>query len=131
MLYFESNTGDWRMAADIIFIVCGTVAMVINLVLSANTSSIVVIRPMVRYPVNVNAYPMTTTNTTYVVTRPTTYPATQTVYQVPVTSYPMHQTTGVVYQTTPVSGYPTPQQQPQPMYYAPTNPPAYTTTTNY
>lgn len=125
-------TGDWRLASDIIFVVFGVFAVIINLVLTANAPAIMVARSAVRYPVN--AYPMTTmTNTTYVMTsRPTTYPVnSQTVYQVPVATYPPQQTTGVIYQTSP--GYPPVQPQsgypqPQAVYYAQTNPPAYTTT---
>ncbi|EFX82361.1 hypothetical protein DAPPUDRAFT_241421 [Daphnia pulex] len=131
--------GDWRLAADIIFIVCGCLAMMINLVLSMNAKAIVVIRPIVRYPVNhVNAYPMSTTNTTYVVTssqHPTAYYPTanqQTVYQVPVVTYPSNNTNnGVIYQTTSPAGYPpmnNNQQQQQPVYYTQTNPPTYATT---
>jgi hypothetical protein len=127
-------TGDWRLAADIIFIVCGTLAMILNIVLSMNARDIVIIRPIVRYPVNnVNAYPMSTTNTTYVVTSPAVYPVAtqQTVYQMPVATYPANNNMNngaVVYQT---HGYPPmQQQQQQPVYYAQTNPPAYTTSNN-
>lgn len=119
--------GEWRKAADIIFIVCGCLAVVINMLLTANASKIMLVRPAVRYPITVNAYPMTATNTTYVVTRPATYP-TQTVYQVPVATYPTTTTTGVVYQTTS-PGYPASPQQQQPVFYPPPNPPpAYTAT---
>ena len=103
--------------------------MMVNLVLSMNAKKIVIVRPIVRYPVN-NAYPMSTTNTTYVVTssHPATYPvATQpTVYQV---SYPSNNTAnGVIYQT---PGYPPMNNNQQPVYYTQTNPPAYTTTAIY
>lgn len=123
------SPGKWRLASDIIFVVCGSLAMMINIVLSANTKAIVVIRPLVRYPINttnayqMNAYPMSTTNTTYVVTnnRPAAYPVAtqQMVYQMPVgnATYP---TNGVVYQTSPGNQ--------QPVYYAQANPPAYTAT---
>lgn len=106
------------------FVVIGVLATIISIVLTVNVRKIVVVRRAV-------VYPMTTmTNTTYVVTRPTTYP-TQTVYQVPVNAYPAQQTgviyqqqPGVVYQQQP--GYPAVQQQP--VYYTQANPPAYTTT---
>ncbi|XP_057376886.1 uncharacterized protein LOC130698096 [Daphnia carinata] len=120
---YTTSLCQWRLASDIIFIVCGSLAMMINIVLSANTKAIVVIRPLVRYPVNtVNAYPMSTTNTTYVMTnsRPSAYPVAtqQMVYQMPNNgTYP---TGGVVYQTSP--------GHQQPVYYAQANPPAYTAT---
>ena len=107
--------------------------MILNIVLSMNAKDIVIIRPIVRYPVNnVNAYPMSTTNTTYVVTSPAVYPVAtqQTVYQMPVATYPNNNMNNgaVVYQT---HGYPAmQQQQQQPVYYAQTNPPAYTTSNN-
>ncbi len=138
------------MAADIVFIVCGCLAMIVNLVLSMNAKAIVVVRPAIRYPVNnVNAYPMmsATANTTYVVTsssHPAAYPVLAnpqqtTVYQVPVVTYPTTHNTasnnGVIYhQTTSPAGYYPPvnnQQQQQPAYYTQTNPPAYTTTAVY
>lgn len=122
---YNASLCQWRLASDIIFVVCGSLAMMINIVLSANTKAIVVIRPLVRYPVNtVNAYPMSTTNTTYVVTnsRPAAYPVAtqQMVYQMPVNNG-MYPTSGVVYQSS--SG------NQQPVYYAQANPPAYTATT--
>jgi hypothetical protein len=96
-------------------------------------------RPIVRYPVNhVNAYPMSTTNTTYMVTskqHPATYYPTanqQTVYQAPVVTYPSNNTNnGVIYQTTS-PGYPpvNNQQQQQPVYYTQSNPPTYSATAN-
>lgn len=110
--------------------------MMVNIVLSMNARDIAIIRPIVRYPVNnVNAYPMSTTNTTYLVTssRPAAYPVAtqQTVYQMPVATYPNNMNNNaVIYQTT-TPGYP-PMQQQQPVYYTQqTNPPAYTTTAIY
>ncbi len=119
------------MAADIIFIVCGCLAMMINLVLSMNAKAIAVVRPIViRHPVN-NVYPMSTTNTTYVVTsnHPAAYPNQQTIYQVPVVTYPSNNTNnGVIYQTTSPGYPPMNNQQQQPVYYTQTNPPTYATT---
>jgi hypothetical protein len=121
------------MASDIIFIVCGCLALIVNLLLTMNAKEIVIVQPIVRYPDN-NVYPMSTTNTTYVVTS-NQHPAgyQQTVYQVPVMTYLSNNTNnGVIYQTSP-PGYPpvnNNQQQQQPvLYYTHTNPPAYTATT--
>jgi hypothetical protein len=131
-------TGDWRLAADIIFIVCGSLALIVNLLLTMNAEAIVIFPPDIRYPVNnVNAYPMSTTNTTYVVTsnqHSTAYYPTanqQTVYQVPVVTYPSNNTNnGVVYQTTSPGYPPVNNQQQQPVYYTQSNPPAYSATAN-
>ena len=124
------------MASDIIFIVCGSLALIVNLLLTMNAEAIVIFPPDIRYPVNhVNAYPMSTTNTTYMVTSnqhpPAYYPTAnqQTVYQVPVVTYPFNTNNGVVYQQTSPTGYPpVNNQQQQPAYYTQTNPPTYATT---
>jgi hypothetical protein len=120
------------MASDIIFIVCGCLAMMINLVLSINAKAIVIVQPIVRYPVN-NVYG--TTNTTYMATS-NQHPAAnqQTVNQVPVVTYPSNNTNNGVehgYQTSP-PGYPpvnnNQQQQQLPVYYTQSNPPANSAT---
>ncbi|XP_046641328.1 uncharacterized protein LOC124326492 [Daphnia pulicaria] len=133
--YADDSLCDWRLAADIIFIVCGCLAWIVNLLLTMNAKAIVIVQPIVRYPVN-NVYPISTTNTTYIATR-TQHPAgyQQTVYhQEPVVTDPSNNTNnGVIYQTSP-PGYPpvnNNQQQQQPVYYIHTsNPPAYSATTN-
>jgi hypothetical protein len=126
--------GDWRFTSDIIFIVCGSLALIFNLFLTMNAKEIVIVQPIVRYPVN-NVYG--TTNTTYMATS-NQHPAgyQQTVNQVPVVTDPSNNTNnGVSYQTSP-PGYPPvnnnqQQQQQQPVYYIQTsNPPAYSATTN-
>ena len=92
------------MTADIIFIVCGCLAWIVNLLLTMNAKAIVIVQPIVRYPVN-NVYPISTNNTTYMVTSSQHSPAGN----------------GVIYQTTS-PGYPpvnNNQQQQQPVYYAP------------
>jgi hypothetical protein len=121
------------MASDIIFIVCGSLALIVNLLLTMNAEAIVIVRPIVRYPVN-HVYPISTNNTTYMVTsnqHPAAYQ--QTIYQVPVVTYPFNNTNnGVVYQTTSPPGYPpvNNNQQQQPVYYTQNNQPAYSATTN-
>ncbi|XP_046448060.1 uncharacterized protein LOC124196866 [Daphnia pulex] len=131
--YYDTYTQicHWRLASDIIFIVCGSLALIFNLLLTMNAKAIVVVWPIVQNPVN-NVHGMT--NTTYMATsnqHPAAYQ--QTVYQVPVMTYPSNNTNnGVIYQTTP-AGYPpvnNNQQQQQPVYYIQTNPPAYTATAN-
>jgi hypothetical protein len=126
--------GDWRFTSDIIFIVCGSLALIFNLFLTMNAKEIVIVQPIVRYPVN-NVYG--TTNTTYMATsnqHPATYYPTgnqQTVYQVHVVTYPSNNTNnGVVYQTSPPGYPPVNNQQQQPVYYIQTNPPAYSATAN-
>jgi hypothetical protein len=115
-------TGDWRMTTDIIFIVCGSLALIFNLFLTMNAKEIVIVRPIViRHPVN-NVYPISTNNTTYMVTSNQPSAAfQQTVYQVPVVTYPSNNTNnGVIYQTSP-PGYPpvnNNQQQQQPVLYS-------------
>jgi hypothetical protein len=124
------------MASDIIFIVCGCLALIVNLLLTINSEEIVIVQPIVLYPFN-NVYPISTTNTTYMATS-NQHPAgyQQTVNQVPVVTDPSNNTNnGVSYQTSP-PGYPPvnnnqQQQQQQPVYYIQTsNPPAYSATTN-
>jgi hypothetical protein len=123
------------LTADIIFIVCGCLAWIVNLLLTMNAKAIVIVQPIVRYPVN-NVYPpISTTNTTYIATS-NQHPAgyQQTVYhQEPVVTDPSNNTNnGVIYQTSP-PGYPpvNNNQQQQPVYYIQTsNPPAYSATTN-
>jgi hypothetical protein len=120
------------LTADIIFIVCGCLAWIVNLLLTINAKAIVIVQPIVRYPVN-NVYG--TTNTTYMATS-NQHPAgyQQTVYhQEPVVTDPSNNTNnGVIYQTSP-PGYPpvnNNQQQQQPVYYIQTsNPPAYSSDT--
>ncbi|XP_046641310.1 uncharacterized protein LOC124326479 isoform X2 [Daphnia pulicaria] len=131
--YYDDSLCDWRMASDIIFIVCGSLALIVNLLLTMNAEAIVIVRPIVRYPVN-HVYPISTNNTTYMVTsnqHPAAYQ--QTIYQVPVVTYPFNNTNnGVIYQTTSPPGYPpvnNNQQQEQPVYIQ-NNPPAYSATTN-
>jgi hypothetical protein len=111
--------GDWRFTSDIIFIVCGSLALIFNLFLTMNAKAIVIVQPIVRYPVN-NVYG--TTNTTYMATS-NQHPAgyQQTVYQVHVVTYPSNNTNNGVehgYQTSP-PGYPpvnnNQQQQQQPV----------------
>ncbi|XP_046641313.1 uncharacterized protein LOC124326479 isoform X5 [Daphnia pulicaria] len=134
--YADDSLCDWRMASDIIFIVCGCLALIVNLLLTINSEEIVIVQPIVLYPFN-NVYPISTTNTTYMATS-NQHPAgyQQTVNQVPVVTDPSNNTNnGVSYQTSP-PGYPPvnnnqQQQQQQPVYYIQTsNPPAYSATTN-
>jgi hypothetical protein len=122
------------MASDIIFIVCGSLALIVNLLLTMNAEAIVIVRPIVQNPVN-NVHGMT--NTTYMATSNQHQAGyqQQTVYQEPVVTYPSNNTNnGVIYQTTLPAGYPpvnNNQQQQQPvMYYIQTNPPVYTATAN-
>ncbi|EFX82360.1 hypothetical protein DAPPUDRAFT_316870 [Daphnia pulex] len=65
--YYDTYTKmcHWRKASDIIFIVCGSLALIVNLFLTMNAEAIVIFPPSVRYPVN-NVYD--TTNITYMVT---------------------------------------------------------------
>ncbi|XP_046641253.1 uncharacterized protein LOC124326453 isoform X2 [Daphnia pulicaria] len=116
---YNDQLCDWRMASDIIFIVCGSLALIVNLLLTMNAEAIVIVQPIVRYPVN-NVYG--TTNTTYMATS-NQHPAAnqQTVNQVPVVTYPSNNTNKGVehgYQTSP-PGYPpvnnNQQQQQQPV----------------
>jgi hypothetical protein len=93
-------------------------ALIVNLVLTVNAEAIVIVRPIViRHSIN-NDYPMSATNTTYMVTSSQHSPAGN----------------GVIYQTTS-PGYPpvnnNQQQQQLPvLYYIQTNPPAYSATAN-
>ena len=88
---------DWRVGADITFIVLGVLGTLINAFLAAKASSIAVAQPArVLYPMNNYGRPVVTT-TTYTTTPMTTYPAAgqQVIYQ----TQPQH----VIYQTQPAS----------------------------
>lgn len=112
---FYGDQCDWRIASDIIFIVCGSIGIPINLYLSFKAKSIAVAQPpRMMYQMNNYGRPVAVASTTYVTTTPmTTYPATYPAGQTQV----IYQGQAPMYQAQPAT-YPSPngaivyQQQP-------------------
>lgn len=92
--------GDWRYAADILFIIMGVMAILINAALTSKAKYLP--KFVRRNPPPMQSYPMTTTNVAVVGTN-TAYVNGQVMYQVPANTtvvYPAPQPTMYVQQPT-------------------------------
>jgi hypothetical protein len=101
-MFLFIKTGDWRYAADSLFIIFGSLAVLINIVLLSIAKHIK--QPAIRQPMQ--SYPVSTANVA-VVGANTTYVSGQVVYQA-------NPPTTVVYQNNPAgpANYYVQQQQP-------------------